>query len=187
MDHPTIRGGGRVMELRRFDPDDLGALNALFDRLPEGDRTFFKEDVLDTEVVASWAHDRHGRRFIAVDNGAAVAYAAVIPGVGWSSHVGELRLVVDPAYRRRGVGTALAERGMLEAFQLGLHKLSVEVVADQTAAIQLFQSLGFAGEAILRDHVRDRDGRLHDLIVLAHVVDDNWALLATAGIEDAVS
>lgn len=176
-----------MMELRSLEPDDLDALNSLFERVPEGDRTFFKEDVLDTEVVAAWAHDRHARRIIAVDDGAVVAYAAVIPGVGWSSHVGELRLVVDPAYRRRGLGTALAQRGMLEAFELGLHKLSVEVVADQAAAIQLFQVLGFGGEAILRDHVRDRDGRLHDLIVLAHVVDENWALLATSGIEDALA
>jgi ribosomal protein S18 acetylase RimI-like enzyme len=176
------------MELRELAPDDLDALNALFNRVPEGDRTFFKEDVLDTEVVAAWAHDRHGRRMIAIDDdGSVVAYAAVIPGVGWSSHVGELRLVVDPACRRRGLGTMLAQRGMLEAFRLGLHKLSVEVVTDQAAAILLFQALGFAGEAILRDQVRDRDGQLHDLIVLAHVVDDNWALFATAGIDDAVT
>jgi RimJ/RimL family protein N-acetyltransferase len=175
------------MELRELGLDDLDALNSMFERIPEGDRTFFKEDVLDNEVVAAWAHDRHARRVIAIDEGAVVAYAAVIPGVGWSSHVGELRLVVDPAYRRRGLGTTLAQRAMLEAFRLGLHKLSVEVVADQAAAIQLFQVLGFGGEAILRDHVRDRDGHLHDLIVLAHVVDENWALLATAGIEDALA
>jgi L-amino acid N-acyltransferase YncA len=176
------------MELRELGPDDLDALHALFNRVPEGDRTFFKEDVLDDDVVAAWAYDRHGRRVIAIDDdGAVVAYAAVIPGVGWSSHVGELRLVVDPACRRRGLGTVLAQRGMLEALQLGLHKLSVEVVTDQAAAIQLFQGLGFAGEAILRDQVRDRDGRLHDLIVLAHVVDDTWALLATAGLDDAVT
>jgi RimJ/RimL family protein N-acetyltransferase len=175
------------MELRLLGPEDLGALNSMFERVPEGDRTFFKEDVADTEVVAAWTHDRHALRIIAIDEGAVVAYAAVIPGVGWSSHVGELRLVVDPAYRRRGLGTTLAQRGMLEAFRLGLHKLSVEVVADQAAAIQLFQVLGFSGEAILRDHVRDRDGQLHDLIVLAHAVDENWALLATAGIEDALA
>ena len=175
------------MELRLLGPGDLDALNALFERVPEGDRTFFKEDVLDPEVVATWTHDRHARRFVALDGDSVVAYTAVIPGIGWSSHVGELRLVVDPAYRRRGLGTTLAQRAMLEAFELGLHKLSVEVVADQAAAIQLFQVLGFDGEAILRDHVRDRDGRLHDLIVLTHMVDENWALLATAGIEDALT
>ena len=175
------------MELRLLGPGDLDALNALFERVPEGDRTFFKEDVLDPEVVATWTHDRYARRFVALDGDSVVAYTAVIPGIGWSSHVGELRLVVDPAYRRRGLGTTLAQRAMLEAFELGLHKLSVEVVADQAAAIQLFQVLGFDGEAILRDHVRDRDGRLHDLIVLTHMVDENWALLATAGIEDALT
>ena len=41
------------MELRLLGPGDLDTLTSLFERVPEGDRTFFKEDVLDPEVVAA--------------------------------------------------------------------------------------------------------------------------------------
>ena len=52
----------------------------------------------------------------------------------------------------------------------GLEKLSVQMTVDQQAAIALFESLGFKAEALLRDHVRDVDGKKHDIVVLGHNV-----------------
>ena len=46
--------------------------------------------------------------------------------------------------------------------------------------------LGFGGEALLRDYVRDRSGELRDLILLAHSVDDRSSAMATLGIDEAV-
>jgi ribosomal protein S18 acetylase RimI-like enzyme len=175
------------MQIRPIQAADAPALSAFLERIPEGDRTFFKEDIREREIVASWLQDTHGRRSAAVEaDGRVLGYVAVIPGVGWSSHVGELRLVVDPNQRRRGLGRQLAQRGLVDAIQLGLGKIVVEVVADQTPAVAMFQSLGFNAEALLRDHVRDRSGALRDLIVLAHSVNDSWSEMATIGIEDAL-
>ena len=53
------------------------------------------------------------------------------------------------------------------ALGAGLEKLSVQMTVDQQAAIALFESLGSKVEALLRDHVRDVDGKKHDLVVLA--------------------
>ena len=55
----------------------------------------------------------------------------------------------------------------LEAIELDLRKMVVEVVADQEATIAMFRSLGFDPEALLTDHVRDQSGTLRDLMVLA--------------------
>ena len=171
------------MNIRPIEPADAPALEAFFRRIPEGDQTFFKEDVLDPETVKSWANDR-AHRSLAVDDGAVLGYFALLPGVGWSSHVGELRLVVDPARRRKGVGRELARKALVDAIRLGLRKIVVEVVADQTAAVAMFQNLGFQPEALLRNHVCDRSGTLRDLILLAHSVDEKWSEMATIGIED---
>jgi hypothetical protein len=38
---------------------------------------------------------------------------------------------------------------------------------DQRGAIALFEEMGFRGEAMLRDHVRDREGKVHDLAILS--------------------
>jgi ribosomal protein S18 acetylase RimI-like enzyme len=176
-----------MSDVRRLDPALVGAARDFFARIPEGDRTFFKEDVMDPEVIASWATDRRNERIVAVgDSGSVVGYLALIPGVGWSSHVGELRLVVDPSARGAGLGRKLARHGLSRAVQSGLTKVYVEVVADQTAAVGMFDAIGFEGEALLKDHVRDRNGELRDLMILSHGVSDNQALFATTGIDDAL-
>ena len=175
------------MEIRAPRPDDLDALLAFFARIPEAERTFFKEHVLDRAAVEGWLREARGRRGLACDAGEVAGYVAVLPLAGWSDHVGEVRLVVDPARRGQGVGRALARWALLQALELGLAKLYVEVVADQEGAVALFTALGFSAEGLLRDHVRDGDGRRRDLVLLAHPVDDHWAAMTTAGIDDAVT
>jgi len=175
------------MSIRAVNAEDADALRAFFARIPEGDRTFFKDDVLDAELVAAWVRRGHGRRSVVTDaDGTIYGFAAITPLHGWSSHVGELALVVDPAYRGRGLGLALARNALLEAVRLGLTKVVVEVVPDQEHAIRILQELGFTPEALLRDQIRDQAGRLRDLIVLAHSVDDTWSAMATAGIDEAI-
>jgi ribosomal protein S18 acetylase RimI-like enzyme len=116
-----------------------------------------------------------------------IGFVGVFPLQGWSSHVGEVRLVVDPDYRGRGVGRALARHAVREALQLGLRKLVVEVVADQEAAVGLFRALGFVPEALLADHVRGQGGEVRDLMILSHSVDAASAGLDSVGVAEALA
>ncbi len=172
------------MRVRDPGPDDLDALLAFFAGVPEHERTFFREPVLDRATVDRWLAGGRGRRAIAIaDGGALAGYAAVVPLPGWSDHVGELRLVVAPGHRRAGVGRALARWALVEAVREGLGKVVVEVVADQEGAVAMFSALGFRAEGLLRDHVRDRAGELRDLVLLAHPVTEAWEAMATIGLE----
>ena len=173
--------------IRPIAPDDHDALLAFFRRVPEGDRTFFREDVLAPGVVEGWFTEGCDPRFVAVAGDEIIGYLAIICEIGWSSHVAELRVVVDPTRRRSGIGRALARFGLLQALDMGLTKLVVKVVADQEATLAMFSSLGFEAEALLKDHVRDAGGTLRDLITMAHLVDDTWSAMRTTGIEDVVS
>jgi ribosomal protein S18 acetylase RimI-like enzyme len=174
-----------MMEITEFTPDYVDAVQAFLGRIPAGESAFFKEDVSAPDTAKQWLADGADRaRYLAVDDGAVVGLTSVIPGAGWSSHVGEIRLVVDPDRRRGGVGKALARRALVAAIERDLRKLVVEVVADQEPAIRLFTELGFTPEAVLADHVRDRNGELHDLMVLAHDVEDVRSAMATMGITD---
>jgi L-amino acid N-acyltransferase YncA len=166
--------------------DDLDALMDFFAGVPEGERAFFKEQVLDRPTVERWLTEDSGRRGIAVEDGQVAGYVAVVRLTGWSDHVGEVRLVVDPGRRGRGLGRALARFALAQALDCGLSKLYVEVVAEQEGAVAMFSALGFTAEGLLRDHVRDQAGNLRDLVLLAHPVDDHWSALASAGIDDAL-
>lgn len=166
--------------------DHRDGLRAFFGRIPDEDRTFFKEDVADAATVERWVTDPGGGRWVAVAGDEIVGAAALIPGFGWSSHVGELRLVVDHTCRRMGLGRTLSRTALLAAVEMGLAKIVVDVLTDQEPAVQMFQAIGFEPEALLRDHVRDGAGQTRDLIVLAHSIDDRGSELVALGIADAV-
>jgi ribosomal protein S18 acetylase RimI-like enzyme len=171
------------------------ALVAFFRDLPAGDRTFIKEDVTDPAAVRAWSAEPAGRhRWVAVEradrdgaDSTVLGYVAVLPLAGWSDHVGEVRLVVAPAARGTGLGRELARHALVQAVEAGLRKLVVEVVPDQGPALALFSGLGFTGEALLRDQIRDRDGQLRDLMVLAHHVGDTWSGMTAVGVADALA
>lgn len=171
------------MEIRELDTADREAIERFVERVPEGDRTFFKEDVQSPAVIEAWTRPGTARA-VAVDGGEVVGYVAVVPLHGWSSHVGEVRVVVDPERRGRGIGRALARRAVTGAIELELRKMVVEVVAEQEATIAMFRSLGFDPEALLTDHVRDQSGALRDLMILAHSVEAQWSSMVVAGIAD---
>lgn len=172
------------MKIREQRPEDLEALLTFWEAVPVDERTFLKEDVVDRAVIASWLSDARSRRAVACAGDRITGVVAVVPLAGWSDHVGEVRMVVAPDRRRSGIGRALARWALLSAIESGLQKLVVEVVAEQDGAVAMFQSLGFQAEALLRDHIRARDGEMRDLILLAHSVSEQAAAMATIGITD---
>jgi ribosomal protein S18 acetylase RimI-like enzyme len=175
------------VDVVELGPAHSDALVRFFRSLPEGDLTFIEEEVTDPDVVHSWATGSGGaRRSVAVDGEEVVGYVAVRPLTGWSSHVGEVRLVVSPTRRGSGLGRQLARHALVTAVGAGLAKLVVEVVAEQGAALALFTDLGFTGEALLVDHIRDRDEQLRDLLVLAHHVGDTWAGMSAVGLTEVL-
>ncbi|MCW2667720.1 MAG: Sortase-like acyltransferase [Frankiales bacterium] len=167
-------------------PQHAPALRRFFDDLPDEDVTYVKESVRDAAVVNGLAEgDGRARRWVALsDEGEVQGYVAVLPGVGLSQHVGELRLVVSRACRGQGIGRRLAQAAVLAALKDGLSKLVVEVPAEEEGTAQVFRRLGFEGEALLRDHIRDRSGTLRDVLLLAHFADATSSSLSVIGADE---
>ena len=175
-----------MTEVVELTEEHCDLLLRFFGDLPEGDRTFIREDVTDPATVRGWAEDASTRWVARGADGEVDGYVAVRRLPGWSDHVGEVRLVVAPAARGYGQGRELARHAIVHALESGLTKLVVEVVADQAAALTLFTGLGFTVEALLVDHIRDRDGQLRDLMVLAHHVGDTWAGMRAVGLTETL-
>lgn len=172
--------------LRRVEPADADRLLALIGSLPERDLSFL-EHRLDREAVAGWGTPQDpASRWVVAPGEGAQAYVSVTPAQGWSSHVGDLRLVVGAAHRGEGLGRLLARHGLLEGVAMGLRKITVAVAADKAGDIEMFTSIGFRAEALLEDHIRDREGSLHDLVLLSHDVSEVREGMATLGIDAAV-
>jgi L-amino acid N-acyltransferase YncA len=167
----TLRDGSRVT-IRPFAPADRAQIRAFFERVPEDDRAFLKEDVINPAEVEAWL-DRLDpateTMIIATANESVVGTAVLAREAhGWARHVGEIRIVADPTTRRLGLGHVLAETIFALAVRLGLEKIVAQMMADQAGAIRVFELLGFRAEATLRNHVRDRYGHKHDLVIMAN-------------------
>lgn len=78
----------------------------------------------------------------------------------------ELGMLVHPGWRERGIGSALLEAGIALARRQGLHKLSLEVFAHNTAAIGLYRKSGFAEEGRRIRQYRRANGELWDSITM---------------------
>ncbi len=157
--------------IRRFEASDQAAMLAFTATLPEHDLLFLSRDVQHPRVIEAWA-EAIGEGVIdslaAEDDGKIVGTAALVRDpYSWSAHVGEVRLLVSPDRRGAGLGRDLLEAIFAIAHAHGATKLIAQMTPDQTGSVSLFESLGFRGEAMLRDHVRDRSGQFHDLVILS--------------------
>ena len=176
----------QLTELRRLTGEDAEPTTRFLQNLPEGDLTFLKEPA-DDDTVNRWIADDRTYQWIAVgEDGELQAMLSIFPGALWSSHVAELRLVVGEPFRRQGLGRRLARHGLAEALRLGLRKVMVEVVADKEGDIAMFEAIGFEAEALLRDQICDRDGNVHDLVLLSHEVETGASALEALGLAGEV-
>ena len=59
-----------------------------------------------------------------------------------------------------------------DRLEIGLDKLDAEFIAEQTAAIESFQKLGFVKVCTLPQHALDLHGGLHDLVLMVYELKD---------------
>ena len=178
------------IDVRLMSRSDEAAVLAFAQALPTHDLLFLPRNISQPRVLSAWIGE--------IERGAITSILAVkedrVVGCGtlvrdphsWSPHVGEIRMVVASEVRGQGVGRALSQETFALALGAGLQKLTVQMTVDQQAAIALFESLGFRAEALLRDHVRDVDGKTHDIVVLGHNIAQVQAQLEAYGVPGAV-
>lgn len=174
------------MSIEQYGPERVDALGRFVGDLGPGDLAIIKEPIADPDTRSGWAADGSERRWVVVEGEDVVGFGALVPLPGWSSHVGEIRVVTHPQHRRKGIGGALAQHLLARAIESGLAKVMVEVVSGDEGTQALFEGLGFRPEALLADQIRDRDGNSRDLILLAHDVDEVRSLVETMGAADSL-
>ncbi len=178
-----------VVELRLMQPSDEAAVLEFAGSLPRHDLLFLRRDISAAPVMGAWVREieaGHTPSLLALRDGHIVGCSAVVSDpLSFSSHVGDVRVLLAADERQRGLGRVLVQESFLLALSLGLKKLIAHMTADQEAAIQVFEDLGFRPEALLKNHVRDQDGSLHDLVILSHDVDAVQGKMALFGLDEA--
>ena len=164
--------------VRPLLPEDATALAEFFRRIPEEERYYLKEDVTAPEVIENWASNINYDRvvpLVAVIDDRIVADATLHRHrSGARRHVGEIRVVVDPEYRHRGLGTLMVREAIDIAYDNAMESVILElVVGEEDEAIRMAERLGFTRWATLPNYAKDLEGNAHELAVLGLVL-DRW-------------
>ena len=165
-----LRDGTKVV-IRPLAREDSTRLLEFFQRIPEEERYYLKEDVVSPEVIQRWCYDIDFRRvvpIVAMVGDEIVADATLHRSRAMARcHVGELRIVVDPAYREIGLGRRLIGELLDIAVELGLIAAVFELVdRHENLAIAAAKSMGFQVVAILKERIRDIWGDHQDLVIM---------------------
>ncbi|MCY1358338.1 Acetyltransferase (GNAT) family protein [compost metagenome] len=185
----TLSIDDRTVEIRPLLPDDGLVLNAFIQAVPVHDRLFVPRDLGHPKVIAAWlsALGNGVTSLAAFVDGEMIGCSAVVSdALSWSAHVGDLRVLVRPSWQGRGLGRALIQESFKLALGMGLEKLTVQMTVDQSSAIAAFERLGFQPESVLRNHVKDLDGRTHDLALLSLEVAEMRQHAYERGMTDAL-
>lgn len=166
----TLRDGA-VVTLKPMTESDADAVLEFFRGVPEADRFSLKEDVTSPQVIRRWAAE--------LDYDRALPILAWVDGkvVGDGTlhrsranarrHVGQVRVVVAPEFRERGLGTVMLHELAAIANENGLERLFFEAVAEQEAqAIQAAEYVGFVQAGVLTGHAKDADGHPRDIVLM---------------------
>ena len=181
--------GTREVTLRYMAPGDKAAMLAFARALPEHDLLFLRRDITEEASVDAWIREiSEGvmSTVIATAGNEILGYASIERNrLRWSAHVAELRVTITESMRGKGLGRILTQEAFAIALASGIEKMVAQMTLDQKGAIATFEGIGFRPEALLRDHVKDRAGNKHDLLVLSHEVAKFESQMAAYGVSEA--
>ena len=167
-------GDDRTVTLRLMGGSDRDAMVDFARSLPTDDLLFLRRDITDPEVIDGWIQNVEIGRAVTVlaeGDGELVGYSSLnLNAASWTRHVGEIRVLVSPDYRKLGLGRRLAYEVFAIAKDLGLQKMLARMTPDQKGARATLERLGFKAEALLHDFVLDREGKTRDLLIMSHDV-----------------
>lgn len=167
--------GDTRVRLRLLGSGDRDAVLEFARHLPPHDLLFLRRDITDPDQVDQWLRDTEqglSVTVLALRGDEIVGYTTVASdGLNWTRHVRELRVLVGPTMRGKNLGRLLTEQAFAIAKQQGVKKMIAQMTTDQKAAVKVFREMGFEPEARMRSQVMDRDGLLHDLLIMGLDVD----------------
>jgi L-amino acid N-acyltransferase YncA len=112
----------------------------------EGETYAYPPDLTSEQARSLWMEPAPGRTLVLEQAGEVLGSAKMGPNrPGRGDHVGTASFMVAPAARGRGVGRALAESVVQWHRDAGFRGIQFNAVVEtNTAAVRLWESLGFA-------------------------------------------
>lgn len=180
-DYPKelILKDGTGVTLRPLRKGDEDILFRMFSRLSEDDKWFLDHNVADFELIENWVKNMDPDRahsIVCVLEGQIIAHATLLRKYyGAKSHIGNIRISVDPSFRGKHLATWMLLDLINLAMAMELETLIMQLVEDRDAAlIRSVKKLEFLETGVLKDYAKDREGNPHNLVIMVKRLHRLW-------------
>jgi RimJ/RimL family protein N-acetyltransferase len=158
------------IEIRPFQISDLESFNTTLNAVCAERRYLASVDGFSLEESRQFIQSRLDGEIIqqvATVGTQVVGWRDIIPYPEQGfTHVARLGMGLLKDYRGCGIGTKLLKACLAQARDTPLEKVELQVFADNTAAIALYQKLGFQSEGC-KQRGRKIDGQYQDIVLMA--------------------
>ena len=159
-----FREGETIMHIREFRQSDIPQMIRIWNEIVEEGTAFPQEETLDEESGATFFRSQT-RSAVAEENGVICGLYILHPNnIGRCGHLSNASYAVASAHRGKRIGRLLVSDCMEQARKAGYRVLQFNaVVADNTAARRLYESLGFRQLGTIPGGFRKKDGTYADI------------------------
>ena len=175
MEELVIRlADGREVVLRLLRFDDKGLLLKMFASMSE-DALIWSNPPYDEQKIDRWmSGSKTGLSLVALSEGRLVGIAAVyqFPRPRMKG-VGEMMIYIHQDFHGAGLGTEMTDRLLSLAKNKGLHRIGLEVVEDNKAAVRLYKKFNFEIEGVMKDAYFGADHKYHNMLVMGILFPEN--------------
>ncbi len=175
MEERTIRlKDGREVLLRLLRPDDRDSLLNMMDGLSY-DALRWSNPPYDEAKINRWMSSVDSRlSIVAVFEERMVGISAIYQFTRpREKGIGSMMIYLHQDFHGVGLGTAMTEEILMLAKRRGLHRIGLEVVEDNGAAVALYKKRRFEVEGVLRDAYFGEDGEYHNMLVMGILLSEN--------------
>jgi RimJ/RimL family protein N-acetyltransferase len=170
-----LKDSTRVI-LRPIEQGDLENLSKFFSKIPGADLLIYKDDVRKLETIESWFTSSMYNKvlqLVALKSVEIIAKGTLHKeGLYWQ-HAVEIKLIVDPDYRGRGLGSQIFKTLLAEGLRHSFEKIIVRFTPDNKSFTRILGHFGFKPEAVLNCYVKcEETGKHKDLVIASYNLQD---------------
>lgn len=162
--------------LRPEREEDLQDLIRFFSGVPPSDLLMFTNDSKEPGTVENWFKDsgcRNFPRIIALHNGEIVAEGKIYQNGLRLRRVGELKLIVNPAYRGKGLGSQMFKILLIEGLKHEIRILTIRFNPDDKSFLKILTRYGLKLETVLRSTIsKEEYGNDKELVIASCNLED---------------
>lgn len=156
--------------VRRFKPEEIPAMRAIWNEVVEAANAFPQESGLDADSDAERFFSAQDYTAVAESQGKILGLYILHPNnIGRCATIANASYAVESESRGKGIGKLLVEDSLVQGKKLGFRVLQFNaVLKSNVSAIRLYERLGFESLGTIPKCYRKNDGSFEDLMLFFH-------------------